>query len=359
MLWPAAGSAGVEAANGATTASSTCGGGSSGGACFSPGTPTPDQQHVTALKRKTEAEIQAGQLPNDQNTARHILGLPSTTFHHVSAKDAGSAAVQPMSSGYSGGWYWVSMNKWVEADGGCTSYSSCGGGSCYGTANGYTNPRTSEPAAYYYNMCGPGSSEAIISNWNSNPSTYSGYYYYGYVASQGLHWLGYMFTLANEEEGSCSNYTTCTSTEASIINHEIGSSYYQVDTCAGANATCSTNAYTEWKSDTNTDIASVGVPLVAEVETCNTSGGSCQAGWPYRADHFQAMSQYNPGAGQIEYGETGNAADTCYFGYGSGAPGAFTGSWTDPTNGYTFNDSSGWNYATSYYQWTRSLDLVW
>ena len=93
--------------------------------------------------------------------------------------------------------------------------------------------------------------------------------------------------------------------------------------------------------------------------TCDPSGGACQAGWPYRADHFQTIDQYNPSEGHIRYGETGNAADTCYFGYAAGAPGAFTGSWFDPVANTTFSDSSGWNYASVSYQWSRSLDLIW
>jgi hypothetical protein len=157
------------------------------------------------------------------NANRAHLGLPPVTIVHGAppvggisqprvagygqlaagqvgtAPDSAPGAFRFLTKGYSGGWYWVSMNKWIEPDGG--SGSSCAHG-----YNGYTDARGYHGPLWCGNLCGPGASEAVISNWNSNPSTYTGYYYYGYIASQGLHWLGYILTVANEEMAS----TTCT-----------------------------------------------------------------------------------------------------------------------------------------------------
>jgi hypothetical protein len=268
-----------------------------------------------------------------------------------------------LSSGYSGGWYWVSMNKWVEPDGGYAS-SSCHG------YNGYTDPRSWHSQSWYANLCGPGSSEAIISNWNNNPNTYSGYYYYGYVASQGLHWLGYFFTIANEEmaystcpenSGQAPTWGTCVQTGANVINHEIGTPYYEVDWCAGSipDYNCSNPSYSNWQHDVSFDMESAGVPLVDEVMTCS-SGGQCLPGWPYRADHFQAISQYDPTDQLDKYGETGNAVDTCGSGYQAPAPGVYTNSkWQDPVTGAYFNEQSGWDYVSNQFHWQRSLRVVW
>lgn len=341
-----------------------CGAPQSGGACFGTQTPlTPAQSRYLGLKEDIARKAAAGELSTDPNAAREMLGLAPTHSYNVSARDAGAAAITPDSSGNSGGWWWVSMNKWVEADGGCSTYNTCSptndgsdNGNCYGTANGYANPSVSEPAAYYYNKCGPGASEAIISHWNSKPTTWTGQYYTGYVSSQGLHWLGYMFYLSDQEQ-TCGSYTTCDTTLASTVNSEIGQTYYYLDGCAGSTSSCA--SFNRFQSDVNTDIVTNKNPLVDFVETCYSAGNSCEAGWPYAARHFQSISQVNPSAEQVEYAETGNSADTCYFGYSNPAPGHFSGSWTDPSSGYTFNDSDGWDYSGEYFQWERSLELIW
>jgi hypothetical protein len=97
------------------------------------------------------------------------------------------------------------------------------------------------------------------------------------------------------------------------------------------------------------------VPLISEVMTCD-NGTQCLAGWPYRVDHFQAISQYDPSDQLDKYGETGNAGDACQGGY---ARGAYTGVWHDPHTGANFNDTSGWDYVSNYFHWERSRQLTW
>lgn len=359
---------GTSASGGSTSSRGSasnppCGAPQAGGACFGSPTPlSPAESQYLALKEAVARKAEAGQLGSDPNAARELLGLPPTHSYNTSAHSAGSAAISPDSSGSSGGWWWVSMNKWVEADGGCSTYNTCSPtndgydhGNCYGTANGYANPSVSEPAAYYYNKCGPGASEAIISHWNSKPSTWTGQYYTGYVANQGLNWLAYMFYLSDKEQ-TCGSYTTCDTTLANVINQEIGQTYYYLDSCGGSTSSC--GSFSRFQSDVNNDIVTSKNPLVDFVETCYSTGSQCQAGWPYAARHFQSISQVNPSAEQIEYGDTGNASDTCYFGWNNEAPGAFSGTWTDPQSGSGYNDSSGWDYSGEYFQWERSWELI-
>ena len=222
----------------------------------------------------------------------------------------------------------------------------------------YSNPLYRKPAAYYYNMCGPGSSETVVSGWNSKPGTYSGTYWTGYIQSQGLRWLGYMFYLADTEEVPSQNYNTPNTNEINTINSEIGTPYYVEDDCAGAKGG-SCDAYSRWQSDVDYDIQSASRPLVAEVYTCNTSGQACMPGWPYRADHFEATIGYNPGSQLDTYFETGSSADTCYFNYTSPAPDAYSGTWTDPQNGQQFSEGSGIDTTSSQYLWNRTYSLIW
>lgn len=254
------------------------------------------------------------------------------------------------------------MNKWVEADGGNSARSGCRG------FNGYKDPLASHSGAWYGNLCGPGSSEAVISNWGSKPTTYNGSYATPKTVPTPY---AYMFELAHEEltynicPEDTVNYATwgtCTQKEADIINHEIGfSGYYAPDWCAGAVGTrfCGSPSLAEWKKDVSYDIQGAGIALVDEVYTCDTSNSQCLPGWPQRADHFNAMSQYAPTGGN-KYGETGNAADACVLDdYGYAAPGAYSKSgWPDP-NGGTYKEQSGWDYVSNFFHWERSRDLIW
>lgn len=349
---------------------------------------------IGQMKQQLKTQVEAGQAVDglqNMNANRAQLGLPPvttvngppptggidqpmvagygqlTTTSTSTTTTPSGGAVSPDGSGYGNNWYWVSMNKWVEADGAIEN-QSCNG------YNGWYDPRTSHVLAWYANLCGPGSSEAITTNWNSNYSTYNGYYYYGYVASQSLHHVGYFFTIASEDmanttcpENNWANYPTyhytgwgtCDATLRDTINHEIGTTYYEIDWCAapsGTNPNCSNPSYNDWVSDVDVDVASIGVPLVAEVMTCDTSNANCLPGWPYRADHFQAISQYDPTDKYDEYGETGNVDDACVNNY---APGAWTGNWTDFWNGHVFSESSGWDRVTNYAHFERTRQLTW
>lgn len=108
------------------------------------------------------------------------------------------------------------------------------------------------------------------------------------------------------------------------------------------------------------DIENLATPLVEENWTCSTDG-RCLPGWPYRVEHFQAISQYDPSQPLDKYGESGNAADTCGSGYQNVmAPGVYNNAnWHDPITGAYFNEQSGWDYVSNQFHWQRADRLIW
>jgi len=102
----------------------TCGG--VGGACWVPYTPSPAQTRMEALKRSIQAQIAAGEVPNDPTTVQSLMGIGPAPQNGLAA-DNTSASPNIVGGG---GWYYASTGQYREADAGL-------GGSCYGSSNGY------------------------------------------------------------------------------------------------------------------------------------------------------------------------------------------------------------------------------
>jgi len=68
-----------------------------------------------------------------------------------------------------------------------------------------------------------------------------------------------------------------------------GDTWYVVDSCASPLGSCGTgyNYEGDWKSDTNSDIITYGVPLVDLVETCDTQGGTAWLAGPTALPTFR------------------------------------------------------------------------
>jgi hypothetical protein len=163
-------------------------------------------------------------------------------------------------------------------------------------------------------------------------------------------WSGYQYT----------GWGTCDDTLRNIINHEINTNWYNIDWCAGSvqNPNCSTPSFSNWTGDVGVDIEASGAPAIAEVMTCDVTQTKCLSGWNIRADHFQAISQYDPTDQLDKYGETGNAAsqNSCNNNY---VPGAWTGTWNDPQTGANFNDNWGWDYVSNQFHWNQTREVTW
>jgi hypothetical protein len=333
-----------------------------GGGCYVVAPLSAAQSSIIDLKEAVVAQLPTYPSAEQVKWARAQIGLAPDKFVALDPAAAGTALdglnTQGCGAGANGHWCWVSMRKKVEADGGYTDPADYG--NCFGSDNGIADPRNSHSGTWYANLCGPGSSEAVISHWNSRPSKYSGYFYYGALKSAQDHWYAYLFSLASAEIGSGGTYTTSTVEETDWVNREIGhTGLYAPDYCASPqDRKGCTDEFGTWEGDVSMDIDIFGYPLVNQVETCDRAQSNCLAGWPYRANHFQAISQDDLTDSWVKYGESANAVDTCGSGWADKAPGDYSGSFTDPDTHHVFTDNHGWDTDSQQFQFDRSLDLI-
>ena len=142
------------------------------------------------------------------------------------------------------------------------------------------------------NWCGPGSTTAVVTNWNNLPYNYSGSWgtgptaYMTWLAREGVSGIGPMVVIGSD--GKPITYDT---TLRATVNNQIGSTFYFIRTGVGG----VTNFVTYLLSD----ICNSGHPLFTVVWTAGLpSWGS------YGVAHYQWINSFNDGGNFIQYGDS-------------------------------------------------------
>ncbi len=155
---------------------------------------------------------------------------------------------------------------------------------------------------WYGQLCGPGSATKLITNWNSNPQNYGGSHYGGGLTRpQGcLLELAVNQGMMNHNGGYWGTYP---GKEASIINSQIGASFYVVgsDYNGEGGSLLGQSALT---NELGSDLQAGGNAMVVESYTDNFGDG-----WPANSHglHLEEVNGYNPSSGQIFFYESASA----------------------------------------------------
>jgi hypothetical protein len=137
------------------------------------------------------------------------------------------------------------------------------------------------------NWCGPGSTTAVVSNWNSKPNAYpgGGQSYMTWLARTGVPGIGPMVVTSG---GRPITYDT---TLRDTVNNEIGQPFYFVKTGVGGTANFASYLYA--------DLGAYGRPLFTVVQTNGLPG------WiGYSVAHYQWVRSFDNGANYISYGDS-------------------------------------------------------
>lgn len=146
------------------------------------------------------------------------------------------------------------------------------------------------------NWCGPGSTAAVIGNWNSRPQTFSdptygsgGQGYLTWLAKHGVAGIGPM-VVTNPSTGLPITYDT---TERNTLNNQTNSLFYVIQNPVGN----LTNFIAYINADLNPN--SGQHPLVSIVKTSGLPGWAT-----YQVDHYQVIAAFDDASNYIQFGDT-------------------------------------------------------
>lgn len=138
------------------------------------------------------------------------------------------------------------------------------------------------------NWCGPGSTTAVVSNWNSKPQNYPGgaVAYMTWLARTGVPGIGPMVVT-----GSNGKPITYDTTLQATVNNEIGSTFYFIKTGVGGTSNFASYLYS--------DLGASGHPVFSVVQANGLPG------WiGYSVAHYQWIISFDDGANYIDYGDS-------------------------------------------------------
>jgi hypothetical protein len=136
------------------------------------------------------------------------------------------------------------------------------------------------------NWCGPGSTTAVVSNWNNKPDAYpgGGQAYMTWLARTGVPGIGPMVV-------GGANPITYDYTLRDTVNNEIGQAFYITKPWVGGTANFASYLYE--------DLGIYSRPLFTVVQANGLPG------WTgYSVAHFQWVTAFDDGADFIEYGDS-------------------------------------------------------
>jgi hypothetical protein len=136
--------------------------------------------------------------------------------------------------------------------------------------------------------CGPGSTTAVVSNWNTKPQDYPGgaTAYMTWLARTGVPGIGPMVVTGGN--GKPITYDT---TLKATVNNEIGSSFYAIVVGVGGTANFAGYLYT--------DLSTYARPVFGVVQANGLPG------WiGYQIAHYQWIVSFDSGANYISYGDS-------------------------------------------------------